>query len=84
MNFLSLHSGLQRGTSRVGIGDATIDVPEIHEDLSPAELALGVRPEHVRFDTASKLRGQVLGAEYLGTTQIVVVDTPAGTLRARR
>ena len=35
------------------------------------ELALGVRPEHIRFDDGSRLRGADLGTEYLGTTQIV-------------
>ncbi len=47
------------------------------------ELALGVRPEHIRFDDASRLRGAVYGAEYLGTTQIVTVDTAHGTMKAR-
>ena len=32
---------------------------------------------------ASRLRGEVLGAEYLGTTQIVVVRTGDGLVRAR-
>ena len=47
------------------------------------ELALGVRPEHVRLDDASPLRGTVFGAEYLGTTQIVTVDTAHGHVKAR-
>jgi multiple sugar transport system ATP-binding protein len=44
---------------------------------------LGVRPEHVRFDDASRLRGTVFGAEYLGTTQIVTVNTAHGQVKAR-
>ena len=47
------------------------------------ELALGVRPEHIRFDDASPLRGSVFGAEYLGTTQIVTVTTEHGPVKAR-
>ncbi len=47
------------------------------EDVAETELALGVRPEHIRFDDASPLRGSVFGAEYLGTTQIVTVDDRA-------
>ena len=40
---------------------------------------LGVRPEHIRFsDDGAGLRGRVFGAEYLGTTQIVTVDTAHG------
>ena len=53
------------------------------EDRAERELALGVRPEHVRFDDASAFRGSVFGAEYLGTTQIVTVETEHGQVKAR-
>src|SRR4051812_10250183 len=71
MNFLSLHAGLAKGARSLQINGATVAVPEIHEDLIESELALGIRPEHVRFDDSSLFRGSVFGAEYLGTTQIV-------------
>ncbi|HSE74320.1 MAG TPA: TOBE domain-containing protein, partial [Dongiaceae bacterium] len=35
------------------------------------------------FDDSSALRGSVYGSEYLGTTQIVTVNTPFGQLKAR-
>ena len=44
---------------------------------------LGVRPEHVRFADDGGVRGEVFGAEYLGATQIVTVDTEAGQVKAR-
>ena len=44
---------------------------------------LGVRPENVRLSDASPLRGEVFGAEYLGTTQIVTITTKGGRLKAR-
>ena len=83
MNFLRFHAGLERGETAVEINGARIAVPELREDRAPADVALGVRPEHIRLDDASKLRGEVLGAEYLGTTQIVVVETGEGTVKAR-
>ncbi|MBI4921902.1 MAG: ABC transporter ATP-binding protein [Devosia nanyangense] len=83
MNFLKFHAGLAQGDASVTIRDAQIVLPTIREDRAPAELALGVRPEHIRLDDSSKLRGQILGAEYLGTTQIVVVETAAGVVKAR-
>jgi multiple sugar transport system ATP-binding protein len=83
MNFLTFHSGLKTGDTSVRIRDAEIVVPSIREDRAPADLALGVRPEHVRLDDSSRLRGKVLGAEYLGTTQIVVVETEDGMVNAR-
>ncbi len=83
MNFLHFRSGLKSGTSAVRVDGAEIAVPEVHEDRSDGDLALGVRPEHIRFDDASRLRGTVFGAEYLGTTQIVTVNTEHGQVKAR-
>jgi multiple sugar transport system ATP-binding protein len=83
MNFLSFHGGLEAGASSVTIRGSEIEVPRIREARMPGELALGVRPEHIRLDDSSVLRGRVLGAEYLGTTQIVVVETEEGTVKAR-
>lgn len=83
MNFLPFHAGLALGDTAVSIRGTSIAVPTIREARAPAELALGVRPEHVRLDDSSGLRGSVLGAEYLGTTQIVVVGTADGVVKAR-
>ena len=83
MNFLRFHAGLQRGADRVTVQGAEIAVPQVREDVAQSDLVLGVRPEHVRLDDASQLRGAVLGADYLGTTQIVVVETAEGVVKAR-
>jgi multiple sugar transport system ATP-binding protein len=83
MNFLPFRGALQRGTHQVQLNGATIEVPEIHEEDAEGNLVLGVRPEHIRFDDASKIRGKVVDAEYLGTTQIVTVATGHGTVKAR-
>jgi multiple sugar transport system ATP-binding protein len=37
----------------------------------------------VSFADNSRLRGRVIGAEYLGTTQIVTVITSGGQVKAR-
>jgi multiple sugar transport system ATP-binding protein len=60
-----------------------VAVPEVREDIAPVDMALGIRPEHIRFDDASKLRGAIYGTEYLGTTQIVAVETADGIIKAR-
>src|SRR4051812_25687337 len=83
MNFLKFGGGLQQGATEVVVEGAAVAVPEIREDFAPAEFALGVRPEHIRFDEASKLRGSIYGTEYLGTTQIVTVETAGGMVKAR-
>ena len=83
MNFLTFENGIQKGAREIVVQGARVEVPEVREDIAPAEMALGIRPEHIRFDEHSKLRGSVYGAEYLGTTQIVAVETAQGMIKAR-
>jgi multiple sugar transport system ATP-binding protein len=55
----------------------------LFEDRGEGQFALGVRPENVWFADSSRFRGRVIGAEYLGTTQIVTVTTANGQVKAR-
>ena len=83
MNFLSFRGGVERGKNTVQVNGIRIEVPRIGESLPECALAIGVRPEHVVITDDSDFRGEVFGAEYLGTTQIVTVDTKFGQLKAR-
>ncbi|MGY3485158.1 multiple sugar transport system ATP-binding protein [Bradyrhizobium sp. USDA 4011] len=83
MNFLHFEGGMRSGDRAISFHDTRLAVPEIREDRASAPLALGVRPEHIRFADAGAVRGEVFGAEYLGTTQIVTVDTAYGRVAAR-
>jgi multiple sugar transport system ATP-binding protein len=83
MNFLSFEQALSRGAKIARLDDLAVAVPEIHEDLAECPLTLGVRPEAVRLVSDGGLRGQVFGSEYLGTTQIVTVNTDRGRVKAR-
>jgi multiple sugar transport system ATP-binding protein len=83
MSFLGVHASLQRGDRSIKVDGVPVEIPEIFEDRAEGQFALGVRPENVSFADASPLRGRVIGAEYLGTTQIVTVITPNGQLKAR-
>ena len=82
MNLIGFKGEAKKGAQKLAMGDASIPVPVIHE-ASKGDLVLGVRPEHVRFDDKSKLRGEVYSTEYLGTTQIVTVKAKHGTIKAR-
>jgi multiple sugar transport system ATP-binding protein len=42
-----------------------------------------VRPEHITLSDSGGYRGEVLASEYLGTTQIITLDTPNGEIKAR-
>jgi len=83
MSFFAVQTSLRRGDRSIRIDAATVDMPELFEDRAEGEFALGVRPENVSFADSSPLRGRVIGAEYLGTTQIVTVETAHGGVKAR-
>jgi len=83
MNFLHFKGALAPGARSVRLNGADVPVPAVREARAEGDLVLGVRPEHIRFDDASRLKGRVFEAEYLGTTQIVTVDTAWGTLKVR-
>jgi multiple sugar transport system ATP-binding protein len=83
MSFLGVHTALHCGDHVISIDGAPVEMPEVLEDRADGQFALGVRPENVSFADSSDLRGRVIGAEYLGTTQIVTVTTANGQLKAR-
>jgi multiple sugar transport system ATP-binding protein len=83
MSFLGVHASLQRGDRTIKVDGVPVDMPEVFEERAEGKFALGVRPENVSFADASRLRGSVIGAEYLGTTQIVTVTTANGQIKAR-
>jgi len=64
------------------LGGVEAAIPEMRESAS-GKLVLGVRPEHLRLSDSGTLRGEVLATEYLGTTQILTIQTPQGELKAR-
>ena len=42
-----------------------------------------MRPEHVSLDDATAYKGRVIATEYLGTTQIITLETSHGEVKAR-
>jgi multiple sugar transport system ATP-binding protein len=82
MNLLAFNGSLDQGADRLALDGAEIAMPRLREPAAGPELMLGVRPEHVRFTSEGGLRGQVFGAEYLGSTQIVTVETAVGKVKA--
>jgi multiple sugar transport system ATP-binding protein len=83
MNFLAFRGALAPGQQAVTVDGVEVPVPAAREARPETDLVLGVRPEHIRFVSDGGVRGEVFGAEYLGTTQIVTVRTAGGTVKAR-
>ncbi|MEO0823486.1 MAG: TOBE domain-containing protein, partial [Pseudomonadota bacterium] len=82
MNVLPLEASLAPGAAAVTLAGAEIAMPALREGAA-GRLTLGVRPEHVRLADDGPLRARVTATEYLGTTQIVSLETEAGPLKAR-
>ncbi|MFZ5962537.1 ABC transporter ATP-binding protein [Thalassococcus sp. BH17M4-6] len=82
MNFLDFDGKIEAGQDEVRLNDIAIRVPQ-SVDGAQGRLTLGVRPEHVKLDDAAPYRGRIMATEYLGTTQIVTLDTANGQIKAR-
>jgi len=83
MNFLAARGPLAPGAQSAAVDGAQVPIPPPAEGLDHDDARLGARPEHVYLDDAGPLRGSVFGVEYMGTRQILTVDTTAGRLRVR-
>jgi multiple sugar transport system ATP-binding protein len=82
MNFLRFNGAVDNGATSVKLGDQTIGIPlQIQE--ARGDLIFGVRPEKVILSDSAGYRGEVLAVEYLGTTQIVTLETANGVVKAR-
>ena len=82
MNFLEFEGKLVSGSDSVTLHGHKIGIRPLQE-TAQGSLAFGIRPEHVSINDDSGYRGQVVTTEYLGTTQIVTLSTPNGSLKAR-
>ncbi|MDX8352986.1 ABC transporter ATP-binding protein [Cognatiyoonia sp. IB215182] len=82
MNFLKFHGRIASGASDVAMHDSIFAVPQTREPFE-GDMAFGVRPEHIRLSDDASFRAEILATEYLGTTQIVTLDTAGGEIKAR-
>jgi multiple sugar transport system ATP-binding protein len=83
MTLLRFCGRVARGDRTMRMDGTDIPIPAFDEDGIEGDLAIGIRPEYVRLDDAGPIAGTVFGAEYLGTNQIVAIDTPFGQVKAR-
>ncbi len=83
MNLLPFEGAVSGEGDRVRMNGSSLAIPRLEEALPSEKLVLGVRPEHIRLGAEGSLDGKVFGSEYLGTTQIVSLETDYGPVRAR-
>lgn len=82
MNFLHFNGAIEAGQTSVNMAGSEIGVPKQLENNQGA-LVLGVRPEHITLVNDGALRSKVTAIEYLGTTQVVVLQSDYGEVKAR-
>ncbi|MEM6461840.1 MAG: ABC transporter ATP-binding protein [Pseudomonadota bacterium] len=82
MNFLRFHGSVGTGVETVKLHHHDLPTPPMHEAFE-GDMVYGVRPEHITLNDDGAFRGEILAAEYLGTTQIVTINTQSGELKAR-
>jgi len=82
MNFLDFEGSLGVQDTSINLSGQAVTVPAMREAFS-GDLVFGVRPEHIQLKDDAQLRAKVLAAEYLGTTQILTLETASGELKAR-
>ena len=81
MNFLPVDGGVDVGHEQVRLHGAEVPVPRC--EANAERVLLGIRPEHVMIDDRGPLRGKVIADEYLGSHQVLVIETVLGTVRVR-
>ena len=82
MNFLKFHGKVGTGANGVAMHETTFAIPMTREPFE-GDMAFGVRPEHIALSDSAQFRAEVLATEYLGTTQIVTLNTAGGEAKAR-
>jgi multiple sugar transport system ATP-binding protein len=81
MSFLKVDQPVHVTNKSINIQNVSLQIPRCHE---PAEkVLLGLRPEHVQLVSSGGIPGVVQAVEYLGSHQIVTLETVAGIVRAR-
>lgn len=82
MNLIEINQNIKPKTDSVTLGDKVFQTPTQLEEANE-KIILGVRPEHIKFSSDSSYKGNVIATEYLGTTQIITIQTKNGELKAR-
>ena len=82
MNFLRFHGQIGNAVRDITMHDCAFQIPQTREPFE-GDLAFGVRPEHITLTDAGAYRAEIQATEYLGTTQIVTLNTAGGEVKAR-
>ncbi len=83
MNFLPAQGGIDSGAKSLAVKGGEVAIPEMYQAITSDSAWIGARPEHITLSDQGALRGETVSVEYMGSRQLVVVDTECGRLRVR-
>ena len=86
MNLLALPNALEPGQTEINLPDdgcGTLRCPNSAQGVQAGNLVLGVRPEYLLPEQEGPLPGEISAVEYLGTTQVLTIQTPYGQALSR-
>jgi multiple sugar transport system ATP-binding protein len=81
MSFLRVDQAVHVTNKSISLQGIQIPIPRSHEAAENA--LLGLRPEHVQLVSSNGIPGVVQAVEYLGSHQIITLETAAGNVRTR-
>ncbi|MFO6463454.1 ABC transporter ATP-binding protein [Jannaschia sp. KMU-145] len=82
MNFLPFDGTVAKRATSVDLAGRAVAIPAAREGAE-GRLVLGARPEHISLTDDGPLRGRVVATEYLGTSQVVTLETDFGEVKVR-
>jgi len=82
MNLHSIEGEYNSDSSHFSFNGLTFKLPKLADDVAGDDIVIGIRPEHIRIDDGQLFRGSIISTEYLGTNQILTINTDYGILKA--
>ena len=82
MNLLSIDGEFIADSNSLISNGVSFELPKLSQHAHENNFVLGIRPEHIRIDDGESFRGSILSTEYLGTNQILTINTDHGIVKA--
>jgi len=83
MNFIPVKKSIEKGATSIIIKGNEFGIPEQHEGTIGDQNFIGVRPEKMTLTKNQGISGEVFGSEYLGSRNILTINTEVGQFKIR-
>ncbi len=83
MNFIPVDVAIEKGATSVVIDSNVFNIPEQHAETIADKNFIGIRPEKMTLTQKKGIAGEVYASEYLGTRNILTINTEVGQFKVR-